>query len=572
MRLAAPQKSLYNSAIEGRTTARRRGFTSPMALIHHDDLACVQNEDAGPPLRADGPGDEQTKSTMAGPQRREFLGFALGGALAAAGARAGLGSAAAEPLGQPVPFAADTVLKAAAQLAAAPFKAPDAPLPSLFSGLNFDQYASIRRVPGSAIWADDKVGFSLEPLHRGFVYTTPIAINIVENGLSQRVVYESADFDFGKLQPPAAMGDLGFSGLRILRASDQGFQDAAIFQGASFYRSRAQGQNFGVTARGLSIRTGDEPGEEFPLFREFWVEKPTPASNTLTMYALLDSASVTGAFRFTVRPLETTIIDTEMTLISRVQTDKLGFGSMAAAYLFSGLDHRRTDDWRAAVCESTGLQILSGSGEWLWRPVSNRETLQISAFSDLNPRGFGLLQRSRSFDAFYDDDTHWELKPSLWIEPIGDWGQGDLRLLEIPAQAETNENVIAQWRPKAGMAAATSLMIAYRQFWCWSPPSRPPLASCVSSRRGKVGNRQRFAVEMEGDLFADPAKAAAVTADVHAAPGKIVSVRLFPNKDRRSVRVVFDLDPGSETYSELRLTLSVDNQAASETWLYRWTA
>src|SRR5208282_911204 len=201
---------------------------------------------------------------------------------------------------------------------------------------------------------------------------------------------------------------------------------------------------------------------------------------------------------------DTTIIDTEMTLIGRAATDRLGVGAMAAGYLFSPLDHRRPDDWRAAVYEVTGLQMLSGSGEWLWRPVANRETLQISAFSDINPRGFGLVQRSRSFDAFYDDDTHWELKPSLWIEPIGDWGEGDLRLLEIPAGAETNENVIAQWRPKAGMNAATSLMIAYRQFWCWSPPSRPPLASCVSSRRGKVGNRQRFAVEMEGDLFADP--------------------------------------------------------------------
>ena len=137
--------------------------------------------------------------------------------------------------------------------------------------------------------------------------------------------------------------------------------------------------------------------------------------------------------------------------------------------------------------ESTGLQILTGAGEWLWRPVSNRDTLQISAFSDVNPRGFGLLQRSRTFDAFYDDDTHWELKPSLWIEPIGDWAEGDLRLLEIPTDAETNENVIVQWRPKTGMAAVTTQSIAFRQFWCWSPPSKPPLASCVSSRRGKVG-------------------------------------------------------------------------------------
>jgi glucans biosynthesis protein len=507
---------------------------------------------------------------MAYRHRREFLQLTVGGAVAASLVRPA--SPAAEPLAQPVLFAADTVVKKAVELASKPFKEPEAPLPSAFSGLTFDQYASIRRVPGTAIWSDQKLGFSLEPLHRGFVYITPIVINIVENGMAQRVIYGAVDFDFGKLQPPAVLGDLGFSGLRILKASEQGFEDIAIFQGASFFRARAHAQPFGVTARGLAIRTGDEPGEEFPLFREFWVEKPNPAANTLALHALLDSPSVTGAFRFTLRPLEATIIDTEATLIARAAVDKLGFGAMAAAYLFSGLDHHLADDVRAAAYESTGLQILSGSGEWLWRPVSNRETLQISAFSDVNPRGFGLLQRSRTFDAFYDDDTHWEVKPSLWIEPIGDWGEGDLRLLEIPAAAETNENVIAQWRPKTGMGAATTFSIAYRQFWCWTPPSRPPLASCVSSRRGKVGSLQRFAVEMAGDLFADQVKAAAATADVHAAPGKIVSIRLFPNKDRRSVRVVFDLDPGSETYSELRLTLSVDNQAASETWLYRWTA
>ena len=513
-------------------------------------------------------------NTMADRQRREFLQLAVGGAVAASlTGPASAPAAAAEPLGSPVPFAADTVLKMAVELASKPFKDPEAaPLPSIFSGLTFDQYATIQRVPGTAIWSDLKLGFSLEPLHRGFIYTTPIGINIVENGVARRVIYDPADYNFGPLKPPANPGDLGFSGLRILKSSDQGFEDVAIFQGATFYRARAHGQPFGLTARGLAIRTGDDPGEEFPLFREFWIEKPNPAANILTIHALLDSPSVTGAFVFTLRPSDTTIIDTEMTLIARTAIDKLGFGAMAASYLFSPLDHRRPDDVRAATYELTGLQILTGNGEWLWRPVSNRDTLQISAFADVKPRGFGLLQRSRTFDAFYDDDTHWEVKPSLWIEPIGDWAAGDLRLLEIPTDAETNENVIVQWRPKTGMAAVSTQSIAFRQFWCWAPPSRPPLASCVSSRRGKVGSFERFAVEMAGDIFADPAKAAAVTADVQAAPGKIVSVRIFPYKDRHSVRVVFDLDPGSETYSELRLTLKLDNQPASETWLYRWTA
>ncbi len=482
--------------------------------------------------------------------------------------------AAAEPLGQPVPFAADTVLKMAAELASKPFKDPEAAaLPSLFSGLTFDQYAAIQRVPGTAIWSDQKLGFSLEPLHRGFVYTTPIGINIVENGMAQRVIYDPANFNFGALKPPAALGDLGFSGLRILKSSDQGFEDVAIFQGATFYRARAHAQPFGLTARGLAIRTGDDPGEEFPLFREFWIEKPNPAANTLTIHALLDSQSVTGAFRFTLRPADTTIIDTEMTLIARTAVDKLGFGAMAASYLFSPLDHRRPDDVRAAAYESTGLQILTGNGEWLWRPVSNRDTLQISAFSDVNPRGFGLLQRSRSFDAFYDDDTHWELKPSLWIEPIGDWARGRPPSPGNPDRRRDQRERHRPMAPQDGhgrrhdpvdrLPAVLVLVAAIEAAAC--------VLRVVAARQGRQplsALRSRWL----GDMFADPAKAAAATADIQAAPGKIVSVRLFPYKDRHSVRVVFDLDPGSETYSELRLTLKVDNQPVSETWLYRWTA
>jgi glucans biosynthesis protein len=152
-------------------------------------------------------------NTMTDRQRREFLQLAVGGALAASLAPSDSTPVAAEPLGQPVPFAADTVLKMAVELASKPFKAPEAPpLPSVFSGLTFEQYAAIRRVPGTPIWSDQKLGFSLEPLHRGFVYTTPIGINIVENGMAEKVIYDAANFNFGPLKPPAPLGDLGFSG------------------------------------------------------------------------------------------------------------------------------------------------------------------------------------------------------------------------------------------------------------------------------------------------------------------------------------------------------------------------
>jgi glucans biosynthesis protein len=327
-----------------------------------------------------------------------------------------------------------------------------------------------------------------------------------------------------------------------------------------------------LTARALSIRTGDAQGEEFPFFRALWIEKPSAAADALVIHALLDSASLAGGFRFTLRTGEATIIDTELTLFARAQVDHLGLGSMAGAYLFGSLDHLHSDDVRQNVHDISGLQILTGSGEWIWRPTANRTTLQISAFGDHNPHGFGMLQRNRVFDAYGDDETHWELKPSLWIEPIGDWGDGEVLLLEIPSDSETNDNVIAQWRPKAGLPTGGSVSYAYRQFWCWSPPARPDLAVATSSRVGRVGKRRRFAVEFVSERFADPARAAEASAAIEAAPGQITYIRLYPYRDRHSIRVVFDLDPGSESYSELRLVLKADNKPVSETWLYRWTA
>ena len=510
---------------------------------------------------------------MVSSRRRDFLKLVFGGAFAAAGGALELAAAQAEPLAAPAPFTPDSVLDMARELAKSPFKPPKANLPDVFTNLTFEQYSGIRRAPGSAIWNDDKVGFALEPLHRGFVYATLVQLNIVENGQTRRIVYDRSAFDFGKLQTPADLPDLDFSGVRLLKAAPgAGWQDLALFQGATFFRSLARGQGYGVDARGLSIHTGDAQGEEFPLFRELWIEKPSPAAGALVIHALLDSPSLAGAFHFTLHPGDATIIDTEFTLVTRAEVDHLGLSVMTATYLFGPLDHRHPDDVRPSVYDIGGLQILTGAGEWLWRPVANRDTLQISAFGDVNPRGFGFLQRSRSFDVFDDDDSHWELRPSLWIEPIGDWGEGEVILLEIPSDSENNDNMIAQWRPKAALAAGATVSFAYRQFWCWAPPARPELATVVSSRAGKLGKRRRFAVEFVADQFADPQKAAAVNAAIEAAPGQIASSRLFAYKDRHSIRVVFDLDPGSESYSELRLVLKAGGKPVSETWLYRWTA
>ena len=285
----------------------------------------------------------------------------------------------------------------------------------------------------------------------------------------------------------------------------------AIFQGATFFRSLGRGQTYGVNARGLSIRTGDPQGEEFPLFRALWIEKPSPAADALVIHALLDSASLTGAFHFTLRPGDATIIDTELTLVARAAVDHLGLGVDDARPICSGRSTiaspttcaRASTTSAACRCSPAPANGCGGRS-----PIARR--CRSPPSSTQNPRGFGLLQRARSFERFDDDDSHWEMRPSLWIEPIGDWGEGEVVLLEIPSDSENNDNIIAQWRPKAGLAAGATMSFAYRQFWCWAPPARARRSRPSSVRaRARSASGGASSSNSSPTMFADPQKTAA---------------------------------------------------------------
>ena len=465
-----------------------------------------------------------------------------------------------------------SIVDQASALAKKPFKAPAADLPEAFGKLSYEQYVTIKSRPGTAIWLNEATGFAIEPLHRGFALSTPMHINIVENGVARQLIYDAAAFDFGGLDIKPPTDDIGFSGFRVLQPRENGeLMDAAIFQGYSFFRAMARGQNFGIVARALSIRTADANGEELPVIRSVWIEKPSLASNALVIHALLDSESASGAFRFTLRPGDATIIDTEGTLFTRVKIENFGLGAMQGTALLGPLDRRKFDDVRPEVADANGLQMLTGKGEWLWRPVSNRDALQISWFVDENPKGFGLIQRQRRAEQFLDDDQHWEQRPSLWIEPIGNWGAGAVQLIEIPSESENNDNIVAFWRPKVPLAAGDTHSFAYRQFWCWSPPEHPPLAVAILSRSGRTGKRRRFVVEFAGEILGDLQRTADLQPRLSVGPGTITAMRGFLSREARTFRVVFDLDPGAETLCELRLLLEAGGKPLSETWIYRWT-
>jgi periplasmic glucans biosynthesis protein len=519
-------------------------------------------------------------------ERREVLKFAFGGMAGGIAASSGIRfckpiaapSAAQEaprsfPLGEAAPFDPNTVPAAARALSKQAFKPIADDLPQALRSISYEQYAAIRQRPGTAIWTADNSGFAIEPLPRGFIFSLPVEINLVEEGKSRRVIYDAALFDMGAITVPTNSGDLGFSGFRVLTHRADGSSELAIFQGASFFRALAPGQTLGSMARAMSLKTADLRGEEFPAIRTVWIERPTLAAGALVIHALIDSESLTGAYRFTLRPREATIIDTECTLFPRVAVDSLGLATMSATHISGPLDERRNNDIRPSVSEVGGLQMLTGRGEWLWRPVANRDTLQISTFVDDNPRGFGFLQRDRNFDHYQDDEKRFETRPSLWIEPIGDWSAGGVQLIEIPSDSEANNNIIAFWKPKQPLNAGTETFFAYRQFWCWSPPEQPPLAVAVQSRsgRGTSPKRRRFLVEFAGDALSIPQNAAAMKPNLTLSRGDINLLRTYPSADRKSCRVLFELDFSNQDYAEMRLVLEAAGSPISETWLYRWT-
>lgn len=475
-------------------------------------------------------------------------------------------------LGEGQRFTAQGVADLARTLSRRPFLAPPNDLPEPFGGLNYEQYIAIKPTPSGRLWEGEGRGFVAEPLPRGFVFSAGVTLFTVEDGGIRRITFDRGRFDFGGMKLPENLPDLGFSGFRLLATSPDGPPlDFAIVQGATFFRSLARGQNYGIQTRALTLKPADARGEEFPIFRAFWLERPTPGTNALVVHALIDSESVAGAVRMTFRPGDVTIVDVETTLFPRVALEHVGLGGMGATYLFGPNVRRGNDDIRPAVYEASGLQILNGQGEWIWRPLNNPDTLQISAFLDQNPRGFGLVQRERDFAAFQDDAQHLERRPSLWIEPIGEWAQGAVQLIEIPSDSEINDNILAYWRPKAPMAAGSEVSLAYRQFWCWAPPERPALATVASTRsgRGTTNRRRRFIVEFAGDTLASPAPD--LRPVLSAAPGTIVDARLWPYPAAKVVRVSFELDPGGETACEMRLVLQVGDKPLTETWLYRWT-
>ena len=445
------------------------------------------------------------------------------------------------------------------------------PRPEGGERLTYDQYRSIR-YSAASIWAGESRTFTLDLFYPGFIFEVPVNVNLVVGKTARRVFFKNNLFDYAPDVPLLAGAEhAGYSGFRVhapLNGPDY-LDEFLVFQGASYFRSVARGQVYGLSARGLAVRTARPEGEEFPAFTDFWIERPPEQAVELVIHALLQSRSVVGAYSFAVRPGEETVVDVDVTLFPRAELTAFGIAPLTSMFLFDASNRARFDDYRNAVHDSDGLQIVNGRGERLWRPLGNPRTLQVSAFLDDSPKGFGLLQRKRRFGDYEDAEARYDRRPSLWVEPGAQWGPGHVELVEIPSDGELNDNIVAYWQPRAPIPAGQSADFSYRLRFT-AEPLDDSLARVVGTRIGRSINsdaQRSFVIDFAG---AGPVPDDLV-AEVSSSAGEVFLPRGRFVPETGVYRASFELDPKREDIVELRVELNSNGKPWSETWLYRWS-
>jgi len=482
------------------------------------------------------------------------------------------------------PFSFDRLTEAARQRAVA--DDPDAePLDPLLAELDYDDYQRIAFRPDRVAFATGAPGWQLQPFHTGWLFDRPVRLHEVHDGAARPLTFTTRDFEYRdgmSVQLPEDFTLPGVAGLKLtwpLNQSDN--QDEVIsFLGASYFRALGAGNRYGLSARGLAIDSVLPVPEEFPRFSEFWIERPAPGATEITVWASLDSARVAGAYQFVIRPGPTTEVEVTARLFFRDEVRQLGIAPLVSMFMFGGVNRAGFDDFRSQVHDSDGLRIERADGDVIWRALNNPEELASSYFSETSPRRFGLHQRSRQFGDFDDAEARYDLRPSLDVEPLGDWGRGTVRLYEIPTELEVHDNIGAFWVPEAEVVPGELVEYAYRLHWGRLDPDPEADLAWVAQTSAGVGgaagladppDTRKFVVDFEGGLLGrTDAGNPDVTAVVDVRGGTTDGVVLskLPEGDRW--RLVADIAAEDGDLVEITAHIAGSGRKLSEIWTFQW--
>jgi glucans biosynthesis protein len=489
----------------------------------------------------------------------------------------------------------DYVAQRALERAQKPFHSPRADLPKVLrqDNLDYDKYREIRFRRDHALWTEDDLPFRIEFFHPGYLYQEPVHVNEFTAAYTQPIRFVQQFFDYGKLnianQIPSKTGYAGFRILYPLNQTNQ-LDELGAFLGASYFRLLGKDQRYGLSARGLSLNTGEsDRSEEFPIFTDWWLGKPQKDDTTLTLFAILDSPSCAGAYEFHIHPGETTVADIDAIIYLREPKNILaystnqspvktiGLAPLTSMFWFGKNSERKFDDYRPEVHDSDGLLIRMGNGETLWRPLDNPSVMRHQIFSAPNIKGFGLLQRERDFGAYQDSFNFYHLEPSVWVEPHG-WGDGDLHLVELNTAYEGLDNIVVFWDPKNKPAPLQPFRFGYTLKWqTHDADTRLSENRVVSTRIGldpSCEDCRQIVIDFKGPkLEAVPENEPPQAIANCSSNAVILNNQVIRNEDLKTWRVILKMQPkpGNVDPVDLRCTLQRGTNILSETWTYQWS-
>src|SRR5271170_2253390 len=523
------------------------------------------------------------------PDRRTVLK----GVAASAFAFGGFGEAfAAEGLqyDEPQPFSYDLFKARARANAHAAYVPPTRPAPDVVQKINYEEWGKIKFRIEDALFADGPGRFPVSFFHLGLFFQKAVDMHVVEGGVSRRIIYDQSYFDMPADSPARQLPKgAGFAGFKIQESRagslDWKKNDWVAFLGAAYFRAIGELRQYGLSARGiaLDVAAADRP-EEFPDFTQFYIDS-APDGQTLTLYALMEGPSIVGAYRFLMTRGRDVVMDIESSLFVRAQVSRFGIAPLTSMYWYSETKKDTAIDWRPEVHDSDGLEMWTGNGERLWRPLNNPPRIMVSAFSDNNPRGFGLLQRDRVFD-HYLDGVFYDKRPSLWVEPLpgpsGEgWGKGSIQLCEIPTDDEIHDNVVAMWVPAEPVPAGAEVNLNYRLHWLANEPYPSKLAVVWATRLGRGGQPgqprpkgvRKFMVEFLGGPLGElpfGVKPNLVVSTSRGTFGPYQLVEAVPDGVAGHWRAQFDVIVTGAEPVELRAFLKSGGETLTETWMFQY--
>src|SRR5271170_1923338 len=490
----------------------------------------------------------------------------------------------------PVPFTYDLLKSRARDRAHGPYIAPPRPAPDVLQKINYEEWGKIRYRDDFALFADGPGRYPVTFFHLGLFFQKAVRMHVVDGDMARQIIYEQSYFDMPANSPARDLPKgAGFAGLRVQEARDGALDwrknDWVAFLGAAYFRAIGELRQYGLSSRGiaLDIAVADRP-EEFPDFTHFFIDS-NESVDSIIIYALMEGPSIVGAYRFDMKRGKGVLMDIDAALFMRAAVSRFGISPLTSMYWFSETKKETAIDWRPEIHDSDGLAMWNGGGERLWRPLNNPPRIMISAFSDNNPRGFGLLQRDRVFD-HYLDGVNYDRRPSLWVEPLpgpsGEgWGKGSIQLCEIPTDDEIYDNVVAMWVPEKPIPTGAELKLAYRLHWLADEPYPPKLGRVVATRLGRGGQPglprpkgvRKFIVEFLGGELASLPYGVKPEAVVSASRGSLQGyhiVEAVPDDVAGHWRAQFDLIVTGTDPVELRAFLKSGGETLTETWMFQY--